>query len=278
MRMILSFVISVMLSPLFLNANPSSCREALGVDTKYLKNDFYSTEVYLLIDESTYFNNKAKEDVFKKITPFIKDNTRINLFSFSEYSRTKANKNLGSFYIFSALTNNEEDDISRSKVKDLKECLSQSKIYAATEILKAINLNTRKQNESIDKSEILKNLKVYTKNNLRFSKAKRKVAIIMSDMIENSDYTTFYLNGKLKSLDIDKELKVVEKHRLLSAFNGAEVYIYGLGLVEINSDKSDARNAFVMDNLINFWDEYIIQSGGKPFGLDSPNMAFDIQY
>lgn len=259
-------------------ASESSCREALGLEAKYLKNDFYNTEVYLLIDESTYFDEKAKEDVYKKITPFVKPNTRVNVFSFSEYSRTKNNKNLGSFYIYSDITDDEEDDITRSKVKELVTCLETSKVYAASEIKKAIDSGTRKKNESLKKSEILKNLKVYTKNNLRFSKAKRKVMIIMSDMIENSDYTSFYSAGKLKKIDISKELEVVNRHRLLSAFNEAEVYVYGMGLVEINSDKSDSRNAFIMDNLINFWDEYIVESNGKPFGLDSPNMAFDIEY
>lgn len=261
-----------------MNASVNSCRESLEVKSEYLKNDFYTTEVYLLIDESTYFNDKAKEDVLKKVIPFVKDNTRINVFSFSEYSKTKTNRDLGSHYIYSSLTPKEEDDISRNKVKELKSCLDASKEYAISEIAKAINQGTRKKNESLKKSEILKNLKIYTKNNLRFSKAKRKVMIIMSDMIENSDYTTFYANGKLKKLNIDKELNNVKEHRLFSSFNEAEVYIYGLGLVEINSDKKDSRNAFIMDNLINFWDEYITESGGKPFGLDSPNMAFDIQY
>lgn len=276
MKKIVFIIMTVFIGNLF--ANNWSCRENLKIDEEFLKNDKYNKEVYLLIDESTYFSKKDKEDIIKKVSPFITQNTRINIDSFSEYSRTRKNKDLGTFYIYSDMTEDEEDDISRSKVRKLEHCLNEAKKYAYKGIQKALDEGVRKKGTNLKKSEILKNLKVYSKNNIRFSKAKRKIVIILSDMLENSDYTSFYKNGKLKKLDINKELSIAKKHRLFGKFADAEIYVYGMGLIEVNSDKKEARNAFIMDNLIEFWDEYFIESGGKPIGLDSSIMNFDLDY
>ncbi|MFY9074713.1 hypothetical protein OZZ08_07055 [Malaciobacter mytili] len=259
-------------------ANEYSCREALNLSKEFTKNDYYNTEVFILVDESTYFDENSKEGIFKKISPFIKENVRINIDSFTEYSKTRKNKDLGSYFIYSNLTKEEEDEISRSKVRDLKECLENAKIFAYNGIKKNLEKAYRKKEDHLKKSEILRNLKIYSKNNIRYSDAKRKVVIILSDMLENSEYLSFYKNGKVKEIDIEKEMEIVKKNRLLGKFNNAEIYVYGLGLVEVNSVKEDSRNSKILDNLIDFWDEYFTQSGGKPIGLDSSNMNFDIKY
>jgi hypothetical protein len=262
----------------FAVASPESCRESIGVDSKYLKNDFYKTEVYLLIDKSTYFSQKDKKNVLEKITPFIKQNTKINVYSFTEYGKNTKNENFGSFYIYSNLTNSEEDDISRSKVNKLDHCLKEAKAFAYEGIKSGLEKGTRKKEDNISKSEILRNLKIYSKNNIRYSKAKRKVVIIMSDMLENSKHISFYKNGVVKLLDINKELELVKKQNLLSAFTDSEIYVYGLGSVEINSSKEDNRDSDVLDNLADFWDEYFVSSGGKPHGLRSYNMDYNLEY
>lgn len=275
------FILGLMLISIFCSsvlASPQSCRESIGVDNKYLKNDFYSTEVYLLIDKSTYFSQKDKDTVLKKISPFIKSNTKINVYSFTEYGKDSKNENFGSYYIYSNLTNNEEDDISRSKVKKITHCLNEVKIFTYNGIKNGLEKGTRKKEDNISKSEILRNLKIYSKNNIRYSKAKRKVVVIMSDMLENSKHISFYKNGLVKLLDINKELELVKKRNLLAAFNDSEIYVYGLGSVEVNSSKEDNRDSDVLDNLADFWDEYFVSSGGRPHGLRSYNMDYTLEY
>lgn len=270
------FILSMVCASLF--ASVDSCREAYRVDREFLKNDFYDTEVFVLVDESTYFDNEAQEDIYKKIVPFVKQNTRINIDSFTEYSKTRKNKDLGSYYIYSDLTNDEKDEIGRTLLGSVKDCLDSAKVAAYSGIKKDLEKAFRKKNDNLKKSEILRNLRIYTRNNVRYSKAKRKVVIILSDMLQNSEYMSFYKNGKVKLLDIDKELDNVKKNRLFSTFNGAEVYTYGLGLVEINSSKDSARNLRVLDGLIMFWEDYVSESGGIPKGFSSVNMNFDIEY
>lgn len=269
-------LLSLLISLTF--ATEYSCREALKLSKEFTKNDYYDTEVFVLVDESTYFDENSKEEIFKKISPFIKENIRINIDSFTEFSKTRKNKDLGSYFIYSDLKKEEEDEISRSKVRDLKDCLEKAKIFAYNGIKNDLKKAYRKKEDNLKKSEILRNLKIYSKNNIRYSEAKRKVVIILSDMLENSEYLSFYKNGKVKEIKIEKELETVKKNRLLGKFNNSEIYIYGLGLVEINSSKEDSRNSKILDNLIDFWDEYFTQSGGKPMGLDSSNMNFDIKY
>ncbi|WP_428023878.1 hypothetical protein [Arcobacter sp.] len=271
-------LIFMLMSITFASASPESCRESLGVDTKYFKNDFYNTEVYLLIDKSTYFSQKDKKTVLEKITPFIKQNTKINVYSFTEYGKNSKNENFGSFYIYSDLTSSEEDDISRSKVNKLKHCLKEAKAFAYEGIKNGLEKGTRKKEDNVLKSEILRNLKIYSKNNIRYSKAKRKVVILMSDMLENSKHISFYKNGIVKLLDINKELAFVKKQNLLSAFNDSEVYVYGLGSIEVNSSKEDSRDSDILDNLADFWDEYFVSSGAKPRGLRSYNMDYSLEY
>ncbi len=100
----------------------------------------------------------------------------------------------------------------------------------------------------------------------------------MSDMLENSKHISFYNNGIVKLLDINKELEIVKKQNLLSAFNDSEIYVYGLGSVEINSSKEDNRDSDVLDRLADFWDEYFMSSNAKPRGLRSYNMDYNLEY
>ncbi|XOB62354.1 hypothetical protein ACMC56_00755 [Campylobacterota bacterium DY0563] len=271
------FLITIYISTVHLFAAPQSCRDAMKISNEYLKNDYYDTELFLLIDQSTYFNSEDKKIILQKITPFIKENTRINIYGFTEYSKSRKNKDLGSFYIYSDVTADEEDDVSRSKVKNLAQCLKKAKLYAYEGLKKGLDEGIRKKGDNIQKSEILRNLSIYSKSNIKYSKAKRKIVIIMSDMLENSKHISFYKNGKVKELDIDKELNIVKKRRYLSYFNGAEIHVYGLGKVEVNSTKEDIRDIDILDSLANFWVEYFELSNGKPSDLRSYNMDYNLE-
>ncbi len=60
--------------------------------------------------------------------------------------------------------------------------------------------------------------------------AKRKVVLVISDMLENSSATTFYSKGHIRSIDPVAELKKLRSLDMIGDYgDNVTVYIIGLG-------------------------------------------------
>jgi len=111
---------------------------------------------------------------------------------------------------------------------------------------------------SSSKSEILYTLRKISKKAVKRSRTKQKIIVVLSDMLENSNYTSFY-GEKLKNLDIDKHIKIISKNRLFGDFDGADIIVIGAGIV----DKEDYRDGKDLDRLEALWEEYFEKSKGN---------------
>lgn len=118
--------------------------------------------------------------------------------------------------------------------------------------------NFKEEKQSSNKSEILYTLRKISKKAVKRSKAKQKIVVLLSDMLENSNYTSFY--GKnLKNLNIDHHLNIMKKNRLFGDFDNADIIVIGAGLV----DKEQYRDGQDMDKLEVLWEEYFKKSNGN---------------
>lgn len=215
-------------------------------------------EVFIIVDQTTPFPENIRKNAIVNIFGLIKSKTMVNLFTFSEYTKGKSISLLDRYYFHSQLTKEQRYEMGKKSLNTFDECF-ESQTMGMRKKLTSDILDSFKEGEvSSSRSEILYTLKKISEKAVKLSNAKQKIVVIISDMLENSNFTSFYAK-ELKSINIDKQLNIMKKNNLFGDFDSADVIVVGAGIV----DKENYRDGIDFDNLENIWKEYFKNSNAK---------------
>jgi hypothetical protein len=192
------------------------------------------------------------------------------VIQFSAYMQGHYTDVLISGTLDALISEDARNDVSKPALKKLDACMAYQNKLAPYLIGKALKTAFNSSDE-ISKSDIFSSLKnISTK--VRDSKAKRKVVLIASDMLENSSISSFYFKRTVRQIDPKKELDIVIEHQLLGDFGDAEVYVIGAGLIteDAKNVKGSYRSPLVMHALSSFWGLYFKQSNAKLIEFGEP--------
>ncbi|MBE0492650.1 MAG: hypothetical protein IBX44_10450 [Sulfurospirillum sp.] len=222
-------------------------------------------EVFIIVDQTTSFPKKIRKSSVINIFSILNPKTAANLFTFSEYSKDRYISFVDHYYFYSKLDDVQLYNFGKKEKKHFDQCWKAQDIGLKRKLANDIYEHFKEKNEIVKNSEIFFSLKELSKNAIKVSKTKEKIVFILSDMLENSNHTSFY-KGELKKLDIEKEMKIVKEKKLLGDFDGADIIVVGAGLV----DQENYRDGDDMIRLKEFWSEYFKLSNGnlKFFGTE----------
>lgn len=258
--------LAILLLPFIILAN--SCYEIYELDDE---NELESA-VFILLDETAYFDNISIDQISEGVRNLVDKNTYFYIAKFSAFIDGFYNQKIFDIKVEDNLPKEIEYKTSKSKLNKFKKCLRDQKPYAKKMISSKI-LEVLQNNElEIPKSEIVNGLKDYSEV-IKRNKAKDKIVIIASDMLENSDLTSFYSKGALRNLDFKKELEKVEKAGLFSDFGGARVFVIGAGLTK---DKNGYKNSKTLENFKDFWQSFFKNSNANLVEFGMPTLKGDI--
>ena len=99
---------------------------------------------------------------------------------------------------------------------------------------------------------------------------------LVSDMLENSDFSSFYQNNQIKTINPELEIAKVYKNQLQAEFPQVRVYVHAAGLVP-NDVKHGYRSGKTMQSLQSFWQEYFSLAGASLEGFGSPSLTTDLR-
>lgn len=246
-------------------ANIPSCYEL----NKMQKIDKINNAIFVLIDETTPFDDTLKNQILSNALPFAKSGNHIFIARFSAFLQGKYNETLFDFSLDYPLSKDERNNTAKTILNKLDKCFKDQQIFVAKNIKINIEKAFLKDGEEISKSDIFKALKDFSVA-IKDIKAERKIVILASDMLENSDITSFYNKGAVRQIDPKKELKIVENIELFADFDNAEIYIIGAGITQT---KKSYINTKMLNALNSFWKEYFIKSNAnlKEFGSPALN-------
>lgn len=223
-------------------------------------------EIFIIIDQTTSFPKKIRTNALRNIFSTIKGNTAVSLFTFSEYTKDKYVSFVDHYYIPGEISQDKRDNLGKIKLKQFDQCLAAQTYGMKRKLANDIYSQLFEENSAAKNSEILFSLQEISTEAVKISRAKEKIVFILSDMLENSSYTSFY-GKKLKDLNINKQMDIVKKNHLFGNFDNAKIFVYGAGTV----DKETRRTGEGLRRLKQFWQSYFQQSSGelKVFELDS---------
>lgn len=215
-------------------------------------------EVFIIIDQTTPFPENIRKNVIVNVFGLIKPKTTVNLFTFSEYTKGKSISLIDRYYFHPQLTKNQRYEMGKKSLRNFDQCFESQNMGMKKKLASDMLDNFKEDKESSSKSEILYTLRKISNKAVKVSRTKQKIVVIVSDMLENSNFTSFY-NKELKFINIDKQLNIIKKHRLFGDFDGADVIVVGAGIV----DKENYRDGEDFDNLEEMWKEYFKNSNAK---------------
>jgi hypothetical protein len=258
--------------------------------TKHLEPEFIAENgldkqdysVSVLIDQTTIADDNLKAKVHDTIASFLRENESatysLNGYVFSSFLAGQyMQHDLKDVLHERSLTESQRNKVVKRNLQAFDSCQKTKSFTVVDKKLTAFLASAYANDIQLAKSDIMESFKK-AGDDIRQSKARSKVVVIYSDMLENSTITSFYASNAVRKIDHTKELALVEKAGMFADFGGAKVYVMGAGLVsEQGKAKGVYRDPKMMQELKTFWTEWFKRSNAELVEFGAPEMLGSIQ-
>jgi hypothetical protein len=252
-----------------------SCYDALKISGK---SEAVEKELFVLIDQTTPLDDSLKNMVIQNSIPFVQHANAFTVAKFSAFIQGNYAGVVTHGQLDWQMPEAQRADTSKPLLQGYDKCMKLQIGYAKKLLNDSIVQTFGNSSSDIAKSDILKSLQEFAKNVIKPSKAKSKVVLIVSDMLENSSITSFYANNSVKKIDPSTEMKKVESSRLVADFGGAKVYVLGAGVMAPNAkNKNNYRDPKTMQALNDFWKMYFQKSNAKLVEFGQPALLGKVE-
>ncbi|MFC4654148.1 MULTISPECIES: hypothetical protein [Rheinheimera] len=232
-------------------------------------------ELVMVIDETTQLTKELKKEALSHLLRFVQAGDAVKLYRFSAYLPDSHMALVFAGQLETQLSQEQRDSTGQNSLRQLDSCLVKQNQFFQTQIAKRLAASFGDTEKNIAKSEIFYSLQQIGKD-WQQSKASEKVLFMVSDMLENSEFTSFYQNNQIKTLDVAKELAIIEKNQLNANFSEVRVYVHAAALVP-NQVKHGYRSGKVIQSLQQFWSQYFEQAGASLEGFGTPSLTTDLR-
>ncbi len=247
-----------------------SCYKALQIDNP---NPVVEKELFILVDQTTQLDKKLMIYTYKNMMKFIKNGYAVTIASFSSNANGKYTDVAYSGKLENLLPESAKHEIAKKKLRKYQGCMNGQYKYAKKKATKALVTTLKGANKKLPHSDILKSLDDIAEHIIKPSKAKEKVVLLVSDMMEHSSITSFYFKGSLKRIDTKSEMAKLQKSGYTADFDGAKVYVIGAGMVGKNS----YRDSKTLKALTSFWETYFAASNARLQAIGTPMLLEDVK-
>lgn len=234
-------------------------------------------ELVIMIDQTVDVPLAIRQNVWQRVLQWAKPGDHIILYQFSALLQDKYLNRAFDGQLNPLLTDKAvRDNLGMDNLKGLDQCLIQQQRYFANIIGKVMAKSYAAAGDNLARSEIIGSLRAVNQELIHDSTATDRRFLIVSDMLENSDFDSFYSHNAIRPLDVKAELKKLAQQDLLTNFSGAKVYIVGAGLVPQHSS-NNYRSGKVMQQLQAFWQQWVSDSKGQLVNFGAPEMNINLQ-
>lgn len=248
-----------------------SCYDYARVDPQTAIN-VPSRHLFVAIDGTFSPDMNIKKLVHQKVQLFLQPGDEITIINFSAYVEDFYTNILFTGKLDTDIKN--RDDVSKKLLRKFDNCMNQQGTYVQRKVDSSIIKSFKKDAVDVPKTEILSNLSQVIAPIVAVDSEGRRVLLLVSDMVENSNVTSFYASNSLKTIAPEQEITKVTQANMLSDFNQADIYVLGAGWIA--SDTKGFRGGEKMLPLKQFWSQYFKQSNAKLKAFGQPVLMVDM--
>nr|WP_178115884.1 hypothetical protein [Pseudomonas sp. MS19] len=233
-------------------------------------------ELVVIIDQTIPMPEDLQRNSWGQIDRFVKAGDRVKLYTFSAFLPGEYLRLAYAGELDMPLEGEVRDDVNMRKLRSLDLCLSTQKKAFQSGFGQQFVKGLRDARQDIPKSEIMNSLHKVGEDMQREQGVHERVVLLISDMLEHSEYTSFYAANQIKQLNVSKELQLAQSKGLFADLQGSRVYVSGAGLVT-DSVKHAYRSGKTMDALNSFWSQYLSASNATLSGFGTPSLSTDLR-
>jgi hypothetical protein len=237
-----------------------------------------SQELFVLVDQTTSFDNNLQGSIRENVGRLIKPGTAYVIANFSSFSQGRYAEVISAGTLEPLIDKKARDDISVKLLRTFDSCMQKQNQYGLKLAANSLNKALNGTSSDLAKSDVLASLKELA-GRVKKSESKEKIVLLASDMLENSSVTSFYAKQAVRQINPEKELKLVEDNKMFGDFGGAKIYVIGAGLLAEDAKKPKGvyRSPQTMQALSTFWKTWFQKSNAEVVEFGQPALLNPIQ-
>lgn len=226
----------------------------------------YVSSTVLMLDETVVFDATQREHIRDQAQKLLAYGNELRIFTFSAFRDGRYTLPVMDVRLALPLDEGTRYSMRKDSIRDFDTCQQVSMNRTKKQLESVLANYFERSNSKLANSDIFATLKEIGDAVFPTLRSKNRRLILVSDMLENSSTSSFYVAGGVpRVIDASLELSKVEKQSLFSDFRGALVYVIGAGVSPV-TDKtpgSSYRSQSVMAPLKVFWMQYFDKSNSK---------------
>lgn len=230
----------------------------------------------VVVDQTTPLTSDLQRTAWGNIKRFLKPGDQLRLYSFSAYLDGHYMQLQYAGQLERELDPAQVGDAPMMNAKKLDQCLAVQPKMMLQQFGKRFVQTMGKSSADIPRSEILFSLKAVSQDIQAAKGVNENVILLMSDMLEYSDFGSFYQSKGIRDISPVAELAKVEKANLVADFKGARIYVHGAAFVPTDA-KNGYRSGKMIQNLESFWSQYFSRSNGQLVAFGHPELTVPVQ-
>ena len=231
-------------------------------------------ELTVIVDQTVPMPESIQKSAWGQINRFVAPGDKVRLYSFSAFLPDQFMQLRFAGELNTPLQGKVRDDVGMQSLRNFDKCVAEQQAFFRKKFGQAFVSTLREASEDIPRSEIFHSLRDIG-SDLAGQQADERVILLLSDMLENSDFGSFYANNRIRDLQPQAELQRVGDKQLFADLQGARVYVAGAGLVT-KDVKQAYRSGKTMELLEGFWSGYFENSNASLVAFGSPSLNVDL--
>jgi len=230
-------------------------------------------ELVVIIDQTVHMNEPLQRSAWEHVIRYVRPGDSVRLYQFSAFLQEHYLSLQFAGLLEPPLEGRVRGRIGSNSLKQLDTCLNQQTGYFRQHFGRQFVASFGGAETDIARSEILFSLQKIGAD-IAARPMPERVVFLISDMLENSNITSFYRSGRVRDINPQAEL---DKARAFPAdFAGARFYVHGAGLIGGQAAGS-YRAGDTMLKLEQFWREYLTQSNASLHGFGTPELTVELR-
>lgn len=230
-------------------------------------------ELFVVVDQTLLFNLDLKRHVHNKVHEYLQPGDRVTVLTFSAYAEGRYAQMPLTGKIDHALDEDNRFDTGKTALRKFDQCMQRQKAFVRGKVDQVLKTAFEEASSDLPKTELMGSLVNFGQGVISASQSPKKTVLLVSDMMENSAAVSFYGNGGIGNLKLEKTLSKTKEANLFSNMSGSTVNVIGAGI----SGSQGYLSQTAMRNLQNFWTGYFERSDATLTGWGQPQLFGPIQ-
>lgn len=249
-----------------------SCYDYAGLSEHKVSS--YSRDVVVMVDQTVNLDVNLKKTVHMQVDQLLTNGDRIRIVPFSANAQGRYTDVIFDGTFDTGLSDDQRNAMNRIKLKKFDLCMDKQKSGAIQLVHGKLKASFHDSDQVYPKTELAGSLLTVSRTLFTGTGEGRKILILVSDMLENSDVSSFYANGRVRKIDEDAEFVKYAELIPNDALSSVEVFVIGGGY--LMGGKAYSSQA-ALNSIKAFWSKVIEEAGGSLTAFGTPQLLGDIK-